>query len=110
MSLLHEVKMAQINAAERAVVKSLHDRGLCDPGSCEFCNEAFKKSIEVPPMSATLEDKLAVMIWYLEEIRYCRRDTDPIAFESYLDDPEVAMWLDRMKKAGRIRNTRFTGE
>lgn len=104
MSLLHEVKMAQINAAELAVVKSLHDGGLCTPSVCEFC----KKENEVPPMSATLEDKLAVMVWYLEEVRQRRRSSDPRAFESYLDDSEITAWLEKMNKSGRIRNTRFT--
>jgi hypothetical protein len=108
MSILQEVKLAQINAAERAVVKNLHDHGLCDPGSCEFCREAFSKAIEVPPMSATLEDKLAVMVWYLEEVRQRRRSSDPRAFESYLDDSEITAWLEQMNRAGRIRNTRFT--
>jgi hypothetical protein len=58
-------------------------------------------------MTPTLEDKLAIMLWYLEEVRSKRRGADREAFESYLDDPEVAAWLDRMNKQGRIRNTRF---
>lgn len=63
---------------------------------------------ESPIMTPTLEDKLAMMVWYLEEVRQHRRGADPKAFESYLDDSEVVMWLDKMNKANRIRNTRFT--
>lgn len=59
------------------------------------------------PLPVSLEDKLATMVWYLDEVRSGRRQADPKAFESYLDDPEVADWLDKMNKAGRIRNTRF---
>lgn len=60
-------------------------------------------------MNKELEDKLASMVWYLDEVRAGRRASDPKAFESYLDDPEVAYWLASMLAAGRIRNTRFTG-
>jgi hypothetical protein len=68
----------------------------------------FVKSHEIPvALPTTLEDKLAIMLWYLEEVRSKRRGADREAFESYLDDPEVAAWLDRMNKQGRIRNTRF---
>lgn len=62
------------------------------------------------PLPVSLEDKLATMLWHLEEVRSGRRQADPKAFESYLDDPEVAGWLDKMKKTGRIRNTRFIGK
>lgn len=69
----------------------------------------FVKEHEIPPaMPVTLEDKLAAMVWYLSEVRSCRRGADPKAFESYLDDPEVAAWLDKMNKANRVKNTRFT--
>jgi hypothetical protein len=69
----------------------------------------FVKEHEVPAsMPQTLEDKLATMIWYLSEVRSLRRSADPKAFESYLDDIEVGVWLDQMNKANRIRNTRFT--
>lgn len=69
----------------------------------------FVKEHELPAaMPATLEDKLATMLWYLTEVRSLRRKADPAAFESYLDDPEVALWLDKMNKANRVKNTRFT--
>lgn len=69
----------------------------------------FVKVHEIPPpMPVTLEDKLAMMVWYMEERRSHRRGSDTIAFESYLDDPEVAAWLTAMTKQGRIKNTRFT--
>ena len=59
------------------------------------------------PLPVSLEDKLAAMVWYLDEVRSGRRQADPKALDSYLDDPEVAGWLDKMNKAGRIKNTRF---
>ena len=62
------------------------------------------------PLPASLEDKLATMVWYLDEVRSGRRQADLKALESYLDDPEVAGWLDKMNKTGRIRNTRFIGK
>lgn len=108
MSLIDQIRNSQVHAAEMAVVKNLHDSGLCTPDSCSFCREAFQKAIAVPPMATTLEDKLALMIWYLEEVRQRRRSSDPKGFEALLDDTEVSTWLDKMNKAGRIRNTRFT--
>lgn len=59
-------------------------------------------------LDAIPEDKLAVMIWYLEQRRVSRISDDARAFDSYLDDPEIMNWLDRMKKTNRIVNTRFT--
>lgn len=55
----------------------------------------------------SLEDKLAVMIHYQQELRAGRTHKDEAAFQSYLDDPEVAQWLDAANKKGQIRNTRF---
>ena len=62
-----------------------------------------------PPMPASLEDKLAVMVWYLTEVRSLRRRADSEGLDSYLDDTEVAAWLTRMIKTGRTKNTRFLG-
>lgn len=59
-------------------------------------------------MTATLEDKLAQVVNYLIETQAKRISIDDYAIQSYLDDPEVAQWLDTMNKTGRIRNTRFT--
>jgi len=59
-------------------------------------------------MTKSLEDKLACMVWYLTEVRAGRIRSDVRAFDSYLDDPEVAQWLDDLDKKGQIRNTRFT--
>lgn len=104
MANLHDIERAQIRAGERVVIQSLHDRGICaGPEGCIICIENAQ-----PRTTPTLEDKLAAMVWYLEEVRSHRRGSDPVAFESYLDDPEVAGWLDKMNKAGRIKNTRFT--
>lgn len=57
-------------------------------------------------MAPSLEKKLATMINYLEEVRSGRQRSDPKAFESYLDDPEVSNWLMTMKS--KIVNDRFT--
>lgn len=59
-------------------------------------------------LSNTLEDKLAMMIWYLDARRSDRISDDARAFNSFLDDAEIMNWLDRMKKSNRIVNTRFT--
>jgi len=113
MDLHARIRAAQINAGEMAVCHDLHERELRDPQSCPVCAEKFKQATldtSTNPIAITLEDKLGAMVWYLEEIRRCRRSADPIAFESYLDDPEVARWLDQLNKKGRIKNTRFTGK
>jgi hypothetical protein len=55
-----------------------------------------------------LADKLALILWYLSGTASGRLDTDERALHCLLDDPAVAAWLDRMNKAGRIKNTRFT--
>lgn len=112
MSDLHaKIRAAQVNAGELAVCQDLHDQGLCSPKSCPMCAAALQQAIAdntTNPIAKTLEDKLAAMVWYLEEVRSHRRGSDPVAFRSYLDDPEVAAWLDKMNKADRIKNTRFT--
>lgn len=109
-NLLARIRAAQVNAGELAVCQDLHDKGLCDPKSCPVCAEKFQQAMldsTQEPIAKTVAEKIAAMLWYLEEVRRCRRSADPIAFESYLDDPEVAQWLDHMNKQGRIRNTRF---
>lgn len=58
-------------------------------------------------MSDSLEDKLALMVDYCQQLRHGTMTRDNLAFNSLLDDPEVAGWIDRMNKAGRIKNTRF---
>lgn len=106
MADLNMIRQAQIRAGERVVIQDLHDRGIClGPEGCIICIDNAQ-----PKMTPTLEDKLAAMIWYLEEVRSLRRSADPKAFESYLDDSEVAAWLTAMNKQNRIRNTRFTGK
>jgi hypothetical protein len=99
---LRAIERAQVRAGEMVVLESLHSRGLCMEG-CPICHEEKQ-----PKISDSLADKLAMMVWYLEEVRRNRRKADPEAFQSYLDDPEVALWLDKMNKANRVRNTRFT--
>lgn len=104
MADLNEIARAQVRAGERVVIVDLHNRGLCmGAEACPICIEERQ-----PKMTPSLEDKLATMLWYLTEVRSLRRKADPAAFESYLDDPEVALWLDKMNKANRVKNTRFT--
>jgi hypothetical protein len=106
MANIQDIERAQVRAGERVVIQSLHDRGIClGPEGCIICIENAQ-----PKVSHSLADKLATMLWYLEEVRSLRRSADPKAFESYLDDSEVAAWLTAMNKQGRIRNTRFTGK
>lgn len=102
--LTQKIKRAQVRAGELTVVEDLHKRGLCMKSSCPFCAE------QAQPMAPSLEEKLAQMVWYCYELRAGRRTRDHDAFNSYLDDPEVAEWLTRMDKTGRIRNTRFTAQ
>ena len=104
MANIQDIERAQVRAGERVVIQGLHDRGIClGPEGCIICIENAQ-----PKISDALADKLATMLWYLEEVRSHRRGSDPKAFESYLDDPEVSEWLVAMNKQGRIRNTRFT--
>jgi hypothetical protein len=72
--------------------------------------QAVQETIDQNTMPASLQDKLALMIWYLEEVRQRRRSSDPVAFESFLDDTEVSAWLEAMNRSGRIVNTRFTNK
>lgn len=65
---------------------------------------------DIVTMQASLEKKLAAMIWYLQEVRAGRRTSDPHAFESWLDDKEVTDWLDKAIIAGKVSNTRFIGK
>lgn len=73
------------------------------------CAEALEK-LAAESMPASLEDKLATMLWYLDQQRFGRMSSDTKAFDSYLDDAEVTNWLDRMQKSNRIVNTRFTNK
>ena len=52
-------------------------------------------------------DTLALILWYLTQRAAGRIDADETALVSLLDSPGVADWLDRMDKAGRIKNTCF---
>lgn len=59
-------------------------------------------------LAQSLTDKIAMMLHHLEDVRVRIRQRDDDAFNSLLDDPEVAQWLTKMRNAGRGRNTRFT--
>jgi hypothetical protein len=52
----------------------------------------------------TLEDKLAAIVHYLLQVRRGYRSSDPVGFNSWLDDGEVCDWHERMDKAGRTVN------
>jgi len=74
-----------------------------------MADETLHQDATVSAMAFTLEDKLAMMLLYCEDLRARVRPRDDVAFRSLLDDPEVAAWLTKMRNAGRGRNTRFTG-
>lgn len=105
--LLSRIRAAQVNAGELAVVRDLHERGLCMKDTCELC--AIEKAPPTDTLPQTLTDKIAMMLHYCEDLRTRVRPRDNDAFNSLLDDPEVAQWLTKMRNAGRGRNTRFTG-
>jgi hypothetical protein len=108
-TMVERVERARVMAGERAVIQDLHDRGLCDVGgTCEICHEKLRQALSPQPLTAELEDKLATVLWFMEEARAGRRQADWPAVHSYLDDPQVSAWLTSMDKAGRVRNTRFT--
>lgn len=58
-------------------------------------------------MDPTLEAKLAAVMQYLVASRFHQRPADEEGLDSYLNDPEIAEWVDRMEKQGRIKTTRF---
>lgn len=108
--LLDKIRRAQVNAGEMAVVQDLHDRGLCDKPTCELCQSApVLPAVPHDMLAQTLTDKIAMMLLYCEDLRGRIRPRDNEAFNSLLDDPEVAAWLTTMRNTGRGRNTRFTG-
>lgn len=78
--------------------------GFPDPSILEF---ASAPKTDTLPQSLT--DKIAMMLIYCENLRARTHPRDTDAFDSLLDDPEVAAWLTKMRNTGRGRNTRFTG-
>lgn len=58
-------------------------------------------------MPETLENKLAAMLRYCELLSAGVIPRQNEAFNSYLDDPEVALWVLKMRP--RINPNRFTG-
>lgn len=99
------IRAAQVHAGERTVVQDLHERGLCDKATCPFCLPVIRHDL----IPQTLVDKIVMMLLYCEDLRANRRPRDDVAFNSLLDDPELAVWLTKMRNTGRGRNTRFTG-
>lgn len=47
-------------------------------------------------------DKLAVIVKYMDDLRLGKRVEDEKGLNSLLDHPDVAEWLTKMLKAGRI--------
>lgn len=81
------------------------------PGCIQLNNdEALVCASALEQWQPSLEDKVALMLHYCVELQHHRMTRDNRAFESLMDDAEVAAWLDKMNKAGRIKNTRFTRE
>lgn len=58
-------------------------------------------------MDPVLEAKLAAVMRYLLDVRFHGRQEDEDGLDSYLNDADVAEWVDRMEKEGRIKTTRF---
>lgn len=59
-------------------------------------------------MTPVLETKLAAITQYLIQTQLGDRPIDSVGLKSYLNDPDIAEWVDRMDKGGRIATTRFT--
>jgi len=59
-------------------------------------------------MKESLEEKLAMVLWYITESEAKRMSIDMAALRSYLDDKEITDWLDARNRKGQIKNTRFT--
>lgn len=59
-------------------------------------------------MKSSLEKKLALLVWYLQETGAKRRGTDVAAFNSLMDDLEINEWMERMRRNNQIQNTMFT--
>lgn len=59
-------------------------------------------------MTTSLEKKLATMMNYVVEHRAGRAATNTKMFDSMLDDPEVAEWLDKARKENLVDLTRFS--
>lgn len=51
---------------------------------------------------ATLEEKLAVLIRYLQQVRGGYRQSNPTGVNSLLDDAELNNWVDQMNRDGKI--------
>ena len=51
---------------------------------------------------APLETKLAVLVYYLQQVRSGYRQSNPLGVNSLLDDAEVCNWVDQMNRDGKI--------
>lgn len=58
-------------------------------------------------MDPVLETKLAGIMQYLMQVEFHKRSKDSVGLRSYLDDADIAEWVDRMDREGRIKTTRF---
>lgn len=87
-------------------MSELHEIGI---GDVPMLVMDERPSVPHDMLTQSLTDKIAMMLIYCEDLRTRIRPRDNDAFNSLLDDPEVARWLTIMRNAGRGRNTRFTG-
>jgi hypothetical protein len=58
-------------------------------------------------MDPSLESKLAQVLDYVESRAHNKVNEDGKGLMSYLDDPEVAGWLTRMRYENRVWPNRF---
>lgn len=56
-------------------------------------------------MSERLQDKIALHLHMEQEAMFGRRSEDRSAIRALYNDGELLDWLDKMNKAGRIKNT-----
>lgn len=64
--------------------------------------------MEVVTIPLTMERKLATMLNYQDLLFSGHHESNRVMMRSMLDDPEVAQWLDKMRKSGKVDQTRFS--
>lgn len=53
-------------------------------------------------MEQNLENKLGILVRYLQENRAGRHTTDTPGLQHLLDDPEISNWVDQLNREGRL--------
>jgi len=64
-------------------------------------------SVPEVEMSERLQDKIALHLHMEQEAMFGRRSEDRSAIRALYNDGELLDWLDKMDKAGRIKNTGY---